>query len=548
MCEHVFAMQSLPSEIITHIGSFLDDRDRIRSLTLYKDWFFSIVPYLWSKVVCHTDHWEKFQKRFSRTRLLYSDYRSLIKTLHIISHSLQPIRLGFKLFLQGCSQLGELVLESPSLSNDDLFVLTTYCKNVTKLSVVVRTEITDDGLIAISHAKKLRHLMLKYLKNNVITEKGLLAIAGGFDGELRTFGLEYQDFREDLMETTFPEFAVADTMPMRSFAAAAVPDRPQEHYIDPQEQKKRLIDALCTIVRSHPHLERIALDWPVEDSLVLHEISRNVTNLVTFKVGNSSSMNELQQILRVNEKLERLTLYEINLMGLDIKEVLEPLRSSGTLRHLELHGVCQFVSIVEMIPSFCQLETLVFAPTTRLATMNPLTTISMDTIAQSCRNLRRVELPIHDNQSLISFATYCPLITVLGIQDGRAVDAHGLTIMATRLQLEYLHLGHSNVNEVAIQGIVKYQGPSLQHLVLPTPSRLTGPQFMAIAENCTHLRSLCNIGCEIPFPTLLNGVSQMAALQELGLGVRRGTPTISKAQMGILKQKCRSLRHISLYD
>jgi hypothetical protein len=413
--------------------------------------------------------------------------------------------------------------------------------------VVVRTEITDDGLIAISHAKKLRHLMLKYLKNNVITEKGLLAIAGGFDGQLQTFGLEYQDSREDLMETTFPDFAANVEMPLRSSFPTPFSDRPQEQYIDPQEQKKRLIDGLCSIIRSHPHLERVALDWPVEDSLVLQEIGNTLRHLVALKVGNTSSIHELQRILQVNEKLERLTLYEINLMGLDIKEVLRPLLSSH-IRHLELQGVCQFVSIVEMIPSFFQLETLVFAPTTRLATMNPLTTISMDTIAQSCRNLRRVELPIHDNQSLISFATYCPLITVLGIQDGRAVDAHGLTIMATRLSLEYLHLGHSNVNEVAIQSIVKYQGSFLKHLILPTPSRLTESQFMAIAEHCIHLRSLCNVGSDITFPTLVNGLSKLSLLQEIGLGVRRGTPTISRPQQSILKQKCPSLRHISLFD
>jgi hypothetical protein len=550
-------MNKLPNEILTEIVSYLDTKNKIKTLTLFKSWFFAVVPLLWSKIICHLDDWEPLKKLFSKRRL-YQDYRSSIKILHFISHSisLQSRLPNVKVVLQGCSQLTELVFEIPTINDDDLWILATHCKNLSKLSLVSSAfnhgSITDQGLSTIANnAKKLKHLMLRYLSVDCISERGILAIANGFQGQLKTFGLEYQDQRMDSGEfDTIMQHPGSFPSPIPSpipFLSSS-PNR-FETYVDLAGGRRRFVEALILLVQSHASLERFALDWPVDDSLVLEALGKELHNLVVLKLGNTSSIPQLQSILTNNPKLQWLSLYEVNLFGFEINDILKCLIGPlPLLKNLELHGVCQFSNCVDMIPQFHQLESLVFSPTTRTATLNPFHTISIDTIAQHCRCLKRVEVPIHDNQSLISLATHCPLIHTLAIQDGRAIDAHGLTIMCTRLKLTYLHLGHAVVNQVAIDNIIKYLGPSLHHLILSTPSRLSEEQFMAICRGCCGLYVLGSVGASISFPVLLNGIPLLSKLSELALGIQRGTPSLSRQQIELLKQKCTSLKHISLYN
>jgi hypothetical protein len=530
------SLDNLPLEILTEIILNLDHSTRLATITLFKSWFYALYPSLWNKTICHLNDWEFFKKRFKRQQ--FTDYRNSIRILHFISHSIsiQSRVPNVKIVLQGCKNLTEFVFEVPSFNDDDIWLLVTFCKNLTKLSLISSStkhgKISDEGLLTLVNLKNLKHLMLKYLSLECISERGLLAIANGFQGQLLTFGLEYQDHND------------YETMAVGGLAQNTFPTR-LEGYVDPAELKKRFVDGLVQIIESHKNLQRLALDWPVDDTLVLQSVGK-LRDLQVLKLGNSSAIQQLETILSNNLNLKRVSLFEVNLLGHEISQVLR--HCTPELTHLEIHGVCQFISCVEMIPTFRFLESLVFSPTTRSATLNPLNVISMDLIAQQCRLLKRVEVPIHDNQSLISFATYCPLITVLGIQDGRAIDQHGLTIMCTRLKLEYLNLGHAVVNQVAIGSIVKYLGPSLKQLILSTPTRLTEEQFMMICQGCPHLRVLGNVGSDVSFPVLLNGIPLLTKLSELALGIRRGTPTLSRQQIDLLKQKQKSLKHVSLYS
>ena len=551
----------LPKELISFISEYLAVKSDILSLSLSCKYFFEAsIPTLWARLLLDAAEWESFRKTFSKPKKLYVDYRIFIKSFYITvsptihqwkSHSSEVAKLQhLRVFLAACPNLSTLVLESASLNDDDLWIVCKSCPNLNRLYLTTSAttnhgKITDDGLKIIAKSLiHLQHLVLKSSSPNLFTDRGLEHLKS-LKTKLLTFGLEM----EKKENASPPNFDTALGSPASMTASLSLSPM-MEGFVD----EAKFIDAYCSLLQHHNILENILLDWPVDMSSIFLYMANSVPFLKKLKTGNTSCLVELSAVLKAHPGIKYISLYEVHNVDAgpeDVHAILSPLfaeMENKTLTFLEFVGVCQFQSISPLIPFFKNLQSLIYQPSTRFASVLPALSTSTDLIAQSCRNLRVVAIPIHSNENLICFALNCPLLEDLDIQDGRGVDSAGLTMLATRCtKLRRLCLGSSVFNDVSADIFARNLGSSLRVLNLPSPSKLTSAGFIMLATGCPRIERLGNLSPYIPLEVLLQNLPIMTNLQELEFGVLRGRSPFSRSELDDIKAAGKRLKVISFH-
>jgi hypothetical protein len=438
--------------------------------------------------------------------------------------------------LQGCLNITDLCVDTPSLNDDDLWILTNNLKALTRFQFISNSttfgRITDEGLITISkNTFNLKHLIIKSLSLDCFSDRGFLALANR-EQKLLSFGLEFIDCSINQRSSVF------DTQ---------IPTTPNSPLLSPWiEDKQKFIDSLSSIIQSNIELEHLSLDWPIEMKEIIAKASKVLTKLKSIKIGNISCISEFRSLLSSNKNLKKLSMYEFNSKTV-IEDLLQPLfldYENKNLQHLECIGICDFQNIHPIINYFVKLQTLVFTPTTRYASYPSINKI-LD-IPLNLRLLKKVALPIYDDETLISFADNCPDITYLDIQDGRAVTNQCIIIISSKLALTTLCLGFSTLLDHGIDSLIRKQHETLKELVLPTPPKITKKGFLCLAEGLKKLERLKNLRSDLEFGVLEQGVGMMERLEELSMGVLRGqTRPLNYIEIEQLKKVGKNLKHFS---
>ena len=495
-------MDTLPYEIVLDLFEFLPQTSLLNCLLLSKQFYVSAAAILYRKVSLDVDDFQIVKKRFAKPKKLYEDYRIYFKSFRLMAGN--PTRLQLRQFLQPCSALNELILDFPCINDDDLWIITKSCP-LTSLNLALDHQISDEGIMTICKNSEttLRHLVLKCTAVDSISERGMAGIASSFQGKLSTFSLEF------LPSSTFHPLLSSPTSGNTATPKSAT-------------SNLGFVDALCSVFSFHRQLKSITLDWPINTSLVFKSIAENINNLDYFKVGNTSTSEELVSVLESNPACKTLSLFEINLNSIGIKEVFAPLDASS-LTNLYVIGVCDFSSILPYLPNFTNLKTIQFSPTTRFASISPSQVLPTDLIAFNCPKLESLALPIHGDDALTSFANHCPRLNNVDVQDGRAISIIGITILVSKCKrLERLSLGFASLNDSGIDVLAKFCGERLIELQLPTPGKITSSGLRVLAEKMGNLETLLNLAPDIPMDAVLYAASKLCNLRQLGFGILRG--------------------------
>jgi hypothetical protein len=499
-------MENLPNEIIRLIVSFLPKSTILDTLVMCKQWYKATIKLLWQNQDILLVEWDEFRKLFSKP--LYEDYRMFILSLNVIEKNIPCNSIKIRNVLSGCHSLISLKIDCPSLNDDDLWIITSRCKQLKSLSFVSNNtwgRISDEGLNTITkNSIFLQHLTIKSVSLDVFTERGLLCL-NAYKGKLLSFGLEFIC---------------------------------SENYYKDPEYTTKFIDALTEIIRLNPQLENLSIDWPLDMDKILSSASNNLHNLKSLKLGNLSCTTQLVCLLNKNPNILHLHLEEFG-ANTNLSDILLPLHINGTspLKSLELKGVGDFNNLLPLIPQFPNLELLLFTPSTRYASLLPSQTNS---IPINCPKLKKVILPINDNQSLFCFA-YNHLES-LDIQDGRAITNDALIIILSRLKLQSLKLGFATLYDSGIDALVKYQSKTLIELKLPSPCKFSVEAFQALASGL-NLKILLNLSIDLGFGNIEKGICQMTRLQELSLGT---SDLINMPNVSSLKRNNKKLKYLTI--
>ncbi|KAJ3329266.1 hypothetical protein HDU91_003902, partial [Kappamyces sp. JEL0680] len=211
-------------------------------------------------------------------------------------------------FIAGCP-LVELVVDVACLNNDDLWMITKGCTNLNRLVLTSGTlnhgHINDEGLhIICKNLPSLQHLVLNTLSVSAFTERGLLALAGSFNGRLLTFGLQCWP------SSPVPASSPKSTLAM--FESSSANSTSSSTSLDnPWEARDRFVEALCVLIKSHPYLETVIFDWPYSLAVALDTISEHCTRIRSVSLKNTSVQEEFTHMLSCNPNIEKLSLYEV---------------------------------------------------------------------------------------------------------------------------------------------------------------------------------------------------------------------------------------------
>ncbi|KAK6095867.1 hypothetical protein MT418_003749 [Batrachochytrium dendrobatidis] len=198
---HKKQRSTLPAELITAILQRMDCKTQIlAAMMVNKAWASAGLSLLWKRTQCSADEWDSLRLLFQRPKRLYQDYRHDIRLLNIYC-PIQPwtggdLRLSsLRTTVAGCISLTSLHIHIPSFNDDDCWILSKACPQLTSISFVSGVQpagcITDEGLVALAqNCKQLKHICIKSMLDSVFSERGISALAQYTKGRLTTFGLE----------------------------------------------------------------------------------------------------------------------------------------------------------------------------------------------------------------------------------------------------------------------------------------------------------------------------------------------------------------------
>ncbi|KAI8891964.1 hypothetical protein BC833DRAFT_626287, partial [Globomyces pollinis-pini] len=278
------SIQNLTVDIIPIIVKYLNVPETFNLSLLNKYWFCIIQPLLWQDFKCSCDDWDNFKRMFRKPKRLFVDYRQYMKSIHIhtdqLDWQLGKLKLNsIQLLFQGCQSINQLIVETPNFNDDDLWIITNQCKQLSSLSVISgysnSNTITDQGIIFIcKNSPSLKKFHFQTFNRHCITERALKEISISFGGNLKTFGLQFKTDNngKHIFDVTSPLYS-----------------NTSESFSDDDQ----FIQALILIIENHSSLDTLILDWPVDLSLVLQHASLKLKKLQSLKIGNDESITEL---------------------------------------------------------------------------------------------------------------------------------------------------------------------------------------------------------------------------------------------------------------
>ncbi|KAJ3090853.1 hypothetical protein HK102_002454 [Quaeritorhiza haematococci] len=233
------------------------------------------------------------------------------------------------------------------------------------------------------------------------------------------------------------------------------------------------------------------------------------------------------------------------------------------LKELELDGIGFMRSLLPLVTQFRYLTRLVVSPSRRAASLHHQATDDLVTdIAESCRQLVHLEVPIIGDGPLFRIAQNCLALEYLDVVQGREITDYSVVLLAkscTRLQT--LQLGSAgSISDNSIVVLARSLGRQLRFLTLPYGNRrLTVKSLEALAEHCDRLEGLKNVPAAgtsgisfvqlleiLPkFPRLLVvGVCWGGAGSAIGPFGGPGRYHLSREEQEQLKAACKRLRQV----
>ncbi|KAI8929107.1 hypothetical protein BC831DRAFT_396732 [Entophlyctis helioformis] len=556
------AATRLPAELLLLILGRLERKPQLLSAALVcRAWAAAGLPLLWRRIECFTDDWDSFKSLFLKPRRLWLDYRTAIHSLSLTASSYPwlhgDLRLSnLRTLLSACRSLARLVVDTPSLNDDDAWILSTACPALTHVRLVSGLHstgrISDEGLVALAqNCKALRGLGLKSMSADVVTERGVLAIVDGTRGRLESFGLELSGPRLPVgagggsghgsghgagvvggggigggggggQPLAGPASMAGSTGGSGGLSSAG------GSFADTTDSARRLGDALAALVTSNPGLSSLSLDWPVAMDTTLAAAAATLTRLTHLQLGNTRSVAVITTLIARNPLLASLRLVDIPLAAspASIASLLTPLLESAQplpprLTCLDLDGLGFLPDLVPITASFTRLTTLKLSPSRRMASVH---STSLDDllvrVAQSLPLLQVLAVPILSDPVLVAFVQACPHLVDLDVMDGRFLSNLSIVVLAKSCgRLARLALGSAkDVGDAGVEAVARFCGQRLVRLVLPFGAGgITVRGLDAVTRDCSGLRGLANVPASVGVQALLDMLPRLDKLLVVSL-------------------------------
>jgi hypothetical protein len=371
-----------------------------------------------------------------------------------------------------CSSLQQLIIDVPSISDDDLWLISSSCKGIKYLSLVSGSNsvgiLTDESLLNISkNCISLKHLLLKSYQINAFTDRGLDAISEA-SFSLQTFGFEY--------------------IPTLSTPASLSTYKPDNNLLQ---------NALIKIIKRSDSMSSLILDWPCDINYVIKEVSAKLNTLKTFKIGNILQSVQVQNLIKANPKLKQLQFNEVDDGVLQL--IFHDICIQDSLTILEYTGVCAFKDFIDAAARCSNLISLKFIPSNRVAYLTGINDSNDDieALASNCQKIESIHIPVYSDVALISLSTHLSKLTSLTIIGGTGITNQGLVLLVSKCRMiTHLNLGKSpKITDTGIEFIAKNLSLSIRVLSLPSSAStgLTDRSLIAISSSCKQLQEWHNV-------------------------------------------------------
>jgi hypothetical protein len=391
-------------------------------------------------------------------------------------------------------------------------MISSSCKNLSYLSLVSAAGIiTDESLLNISkNCIKLRHLVMKSSNAEYFTPRGLFAVAGGFNGSLRTFGLVY--------------------------CPASIHQRSQASYKDVSK-------SIQEILRQHKSLESFILDWPCHMNSIIECAATNLCTLTSISIANVTDSEIVKRLMQRNSGLKCIKFDEVECRDTSIFHI-EALQHH--VESIEFTGTAPYGDFIISMSCFTNLTSLIFTPSIRSAFVSgSASDEQMEMLAKNCLCLEVLHIPIHSDSALLSLSKHSSKLTSLTIVGGQLISNQGIIVLVSKCKhLAHLNLGHSSrLTDTAIDYICKTTGSQLCTLGLPIGALLSNESLVSIT-NCRNLQVLAS--APFTFEAMLKYLPSLEYLHTLSLHSDTFYRCqLSRDEIGQLKKSCKRLKLIS---
>ncbi|TPX55632.1 hypothetical protein PhCBS80983_g05157 [Powellomyces hirtus] len=534
------AVAKVPIELLDAIFRRLPDLPDLYSCCLVNHaWFNSAHAFVWKRVNGYSHEWQKYCKLLSKPKGLTVDYRTCIQEVTLVAttsdwegsqDSEDMRRHSLVKILKFSPRLTILNLDFPAINDDDLWIISSSCRQLIALSIVAGVQtagsVSDEGLSAVvRNCRNIKHLRLKSLRDASrdlgFTARGFRAVADGYRGQLKTFALGCAGM------------GIARLV-----------------HID-NEDDRRVKEALADILINNPDLDTLSLDWPIAVDDILQVAAENLKSLRTFRVGNAINTAAVSAILRNNLSLQAVSLNELSTLN-SVTAFLDPLKNHPKLTHLTLDGIGFLNDVLPHIPSFHGLEHVQVTPSQRAASVHHhLTDDHVGQIVTACPNIKFLTIPIQMDMPLMLIAGNCANLVSLDICDGKDITDSAVMLLGRKcVNLETLHLGTTQNTRITDASLVVLAEslPRLQRLSLPfNATRVTFRTLAALAEHCKRLEGLSNVPAKVGYQALKIYLPKMERLVALSLSMGPGgwRDYLEKQEMEQLKASCKRLHQIT---
>ncbi|KAJ3127528.1 hypothetical protein HK098_006206 [Nowakowskiella sp. JEL0407] len=450
----------------------------------------------------------KISRSQQRSSTSIIDYRTLIHGFHL--YALHPVFTtvtkfpNFSLILPTLSNLTSLQVDTPCLSDDDLWVLSKKCTLLTSISLVSTANesgrITDNGLHAIfQNSKQLRRFYLLMRRKIFITGQSVLKMVE-CNKHMESFGLLFSLHDQNSWKIN-----------------AGVDDEFDVSTYDDQFVE-RLTKSLETFVTNSPALKQIALDLPFPFDNVL-SVCENV-KLSHLEVGGSVKLNSAMRVVSANrENLKSFKKSELFQSDAALQMFLRPLlykqfpgeiasAHNPTLTSLVILRTASPLHVMEIAQMCFGLVELRVSITNRSAIyqLNGVDDLICN-VFKNCRKLEIAQLPIDGNDSF-SEQMSCQGLKELIIDGGLHVSDVGIQMVMRSCDiLEHVSFGAAYLSDDWLQSFFEKYSHTLRTIKLPVVnvdlSELYGSLKVSkttvehLARSCKQLRVLEKVPMEV---------------------------------------------------
>lgn len=297
---------------------------------------------------------------------------------------------------------------------------------------------------------------------------------------------------------------------------------------------QQMASGISLIIKNNPQLEFLCLDWPVNTDSMLKTASENLRSLKSLWIGSMFKTFELTRLIRNNNRLASLRIWELPLNEETAKELFASLSHqhsghvvegdvlSRNLRVLELDGLGYLPHLIPPPMAFPNLKKLKILPSRSAASLHSnFTDHLVSALVRASPCLESLTVPILTDEPLLELANSCQSLTELDVVDGRDLTESALVLLVKCCsQLSHLALGSaSRLTDNTIQTLARTCGPRLTRLSLPFGNaQLTKLSFLTLCHECPALEALTNVPIgKVSFEDLSYAIPKSPRLYILGL-------------------------------